>query len=410
MGGSKPKWAFLALSVLAICVATLRPAGDTIPSGWSFSLVEGDEAVAELIQNLLLFVPFGFALALRSTLGARRLLLAGLALSFTVEFLQQWIPGRDPSLGDIIVNGAGALVGGSLVWTAPRWLNPPPRRAPWLALGSAAVAAGAWLGTGWLLQPDLPPTPPAYTSNWTPDIRLWGRYRGHVLSATLGALPLVEQAPVDEAALRAFLSGNERLQIALEAGRAPGRISPVVMIDAAGGRDVLVVAADYADVVLRYRTRAAALTLDRPDLRARGALAGILPGDTITARAWSDARAFCLSVGMRRWCRLGYTIGDGWKLVFFPEHFPPWALRLLNAMWVGGGLLGIGLCGGLRRHPASGAALLLAAVTLALGPRVVGLNATPLSEWLGGVTGLTLGWLAWRARTRLSFLRAPPPR
>src|SRR6266487_2662275 len=56
----------VALSVLAILIATLRPTGDFVATGWSFSLASGDKATAEVIENLLLFIPFGIALALRS--------------------------------------------------------------------------------------------------------------------------------------------------------------------------------------------------------------------------------------------------------------------------------------------------------------------------------------------------------
>ncbi len=152
------------------------------------------------------------------------------------------------------------------------------------------------------------------------------------------------------------------------------------------------------------------LTLARPDLRARGAFAGVVPGDTITITAWTDPHGgFCLAQGTSPSCSLGYTFGDGWKLIFFPRHFAPWALRVLNGMWVGGGLLGVGLWGGGRRHPASVGALLLAAATLALGPPLAGVEATPLTEWLGAVLGVAVGRLAWRGRNGVSFLGAPPP-
>src|SRR5690606_4788883 len=37
--------------------------------------------------------------------------LAGISLSAGVEALQTWIPGRYPSLSDVLLNGAGALCG-----------------------------------------------------------------------------------------------------------------------------------------------------------------------------------------------------------------------------------------------------------------------------------------------------------
>ena len=398
--GPNLRTVFLALAVLAICVATLRPAGDEIAPGWSFTLASGDEALAEVIQNLLLFIPFGVAIAMRGVRW-RNVLLAGLALSFTVEFLQQWIPGRDPSVGDIVLNATSTLIGGIICWTAPRWLYPTEQRAPWFALGAAALAATAWLGTGWLFQPSFPQT--TYYDRWTPDIPQWPNYDGHVIWATFGTVAL-EQGKI--AAGEQSLAADMPVFVHLSAGPPTDSRAPVLVINDIHNRDILIVGVDREDLLTVYRTRAAALTLARPDLRARHALATVQLGDTLTVRVTRD----CINTA----CGLGYTIGDGWKLIFFPQHFPPWGLALLNATWVGGGLLWVGLWGSLgHRHWATGGALLLVVATLALGPRLVGLNATPLTEWLGGVTGLTVGWavgwLACRGRSRLSSLGAPPP-
>src|SRR6266568_2878232 len=347
--GASPGWTLTALSVVAILVATLRPTGDFVAAGWSFSLASGDKATAEVIENLLLFLPLGISLALGSNTRPLRAIAVGALLSLAVEVAQQWIPGRDPSVGDLILNTTGTAAGVLIARTAPRWLAPAPTRAAWLSLASAVFTATVWLGT------------------------------------------------------------REPVRIVATAGTPSGRLAPILDVDDGPGPAGTIVAADRTDLVLLIRSRSMFWDLDRPDLRARGALAGVAPGDTITITARTDqpGRTFCLAQDARESCGLGYTIGDGWKLIFFPDHFTPWALRVLNAMWVGGALLGVGLWG--RRHAASGVALLLAATTLALGPGLVRLQPTPLGEWVGGVTGLTIGWLAWRGRYRVMFLRAPPP-
>jgi hypothetical protein len=384
----------VVLAILAVAVATLRSSGDTMPAGWTFSLDQGDEALAEVIQNLMLFLPFGAAVVWRwPELRWRHVLGAGLALSFTIEFLQQWIPGRDPSLGDIANNAASTLLGAAIVWTAPRWLDPPERVAPWLSLGAAAVAAAAWLGTGWLLRPMLPPGDALELR--TPDLGAHtDLYSGRVLAVT-GRIGVTEPLTIVVTAGTPALSR---------------RFAPILDVDDGPGPAGTIVAADRTDLVLRNRSRSMFLRLARPDLRARGALAGVAPGDTVTVTAWREPshRTFCLARDGKRWCGLGYTIGDGWKLIFFPDHFPAWGLSVLNALWVGGGLLGVGLWG--RRDRTTGIALLVAALTLALGPPVAGggLTVTPITEWLGGLGGLGLG-LAWRRRSRLSSLSRPAP-
>jgi hypothetical protein len=385
----KLKTALTAVSILAILVATLRPQGDALPAGWSYSLAAGDKASAEVIENLLLFIPLGIALALGNA-RAWRCIAAGALLSLAVEVAQQWIPGRDPSIGDLTLNTLGTAIGVLVARTAPRWLVPAPTRAAWLSLAAAVFTATVWLGTGWLLRPMLPVA--SALELRAPDLGShMDLFSGRVLSVT-GRLAVAEP-----------------LRIVATVGTPSGRFAPILDVDDGPGPAGTIVAADRTDLVLRNRSRSMFLLLDRPDLRARGALAGLTPGDTITITVRTDRNrpAFCLARDAREACGLGYTVGDGWKLIFFPDHFPPWALRLLDALWVGGGLLGVGLWA--RRHPATGAALLVAAATLALGPGLVGLEATPLGEWLGAAAGVASGWLAWRARNRLSFVRAPRP-
>src|SRR2546430_15751111 len=85
----------VALSTLGILIATLHSAGTELPPGWSLTLTSGDTALAELIQNLLLFIPLGISLVLA---GVRPLRAAaiGAGLSLTRGFPQPWNPRPDP--------------------------------------------------------------------------------------------------------------------------------------------------------------------------------------------------------------------------------------------------------------------------------------------------------------------------
>src|SRR2546423_13434826 len=56
--------AAVALSTLGILIATLHSAGTELPPEWSLTLTSGDTALAELIQNLLLFIPLRAPLVL----------------------------------------------------------------------------------------------------------------------------------------------------------------------------------------------------------------------------------------------------------------------------------------------------------------------------------------------------------
>src|SRR4051812_13511385 len=67
----------------------------------------------DVVQNIALFLPFGFLVAtfLPAGRSEARLLaltcLIGICLSGSVETLQTWIPGRYPTLSDVLLNGLG---------------------------------------------------------------------------------------------------------------------------------------------------------------------------------------------------------------------------------------------------------------------------------------------------------------
>ena len=71
--------------------------------------------VLEAAANILLFVPFGAALSFRG-LSIGKAAGYGLVLSAAVE-AAQWllIPGRTTSLGDVVLNTLGAVVGHALL-------------------------------------------------------------------------------------------------------------------------------------------------------------------------------------------------------------------------------------------------------------------------------------------------------
>ena len=368
-----------ALSAAAILVATLHPGGEELAAGWSFSITSGDAAVAELIQNLLLFLPLGAFLVLAGVKPVRAIV-AGTLLSFSVEFAQQFIPGRDPSVGDIIVNTASTALGVALVVYGPRLLFTTAQRAAWQALGTAVVAVLAWTGTGVVLHQSFPPPP--YQDVAAPDFNRWAHYNG--------AIVWTKRSP-----------GVLSVQ-ALFPAHPPSRSAPMVALLGASDVPVLILSVDGHDLALRYHMPAVDLTLEQPDLRWRGALAGMTPSDTFTAGTSSDGANICLGLNGEKRCGLGYTIGDGWKLIFYPDRWPSWALAFINACWVAGCVIGVGwwaartseaVEGGQGRSKAVIARIAVAIVIVGLimVPWFTGLKGTTLVEWIGGLLGIELG-------------------
>lgn len=168
---------FLGLSLTAILFLTLMP----VPE-WQWGTEKRFDlcvlciagAVPDFLQNILLFLPLGVALAFRRY----RLwpaVLFGALFSLTIEITQFVIPGRDPSLQDICSNTLGTLLGFAVahsflgpplarilggcrqIWE--QWKRPNPRLANGLVCGAILVSTGVFALTGWLLRPAFPPGP-----------------------------------------------------------------------------------------------------------------------------------------------------------------------------------------------------------------------------------------------------------
>jgi len=160
------------------------------------------------------------------------------------------------------------------------------------------------------------------------------------------------------------------------------------------------------DLSLRYHMPAVALTLEQPDLRWRDALGNIAPGDTFSAATGREGGKICLALNLDWRCDFGYTIGDGWKLIFYPEGWPSWILTMINGCWVAGCVIGVGYWaartqGGEKgQQRAAKVAVAIALIGLIAVPSVTVLKGTSLVEWIGALGGLELGLMlgSWGTR------------
>ena len=375
-------WIAAALSIAGILFFTLRPSGGALRT-WSFYLTSGDDALASLLENLILFIPLGISLTLA---GVRpfRVVAIGALLSFAVEFAQQYIPGRDPSLGDIVCNTTSTALGVLLVVAAPIWLWAPPRRSAWQARLTALIAVLVWYGTGVMLRQVFPLLP--YHLVTTPDLPNFSRYKGEVLNVTPGERSLEVRA--------------------VAAPFPPGRTSPLIAVLDRNDARVLVLAVDGPDLTLRYDMPAVHWTLEQPDLRLRGGMNPIAPGDTFTAASWAAdwyvSTNRCLRVNSTQRCDLGYTSGDGWKLIYYPEGWPSWMLGLINTLWIAGCVIWVGYWAA-RGGGGGWLAMGFVIAGLLIVPLMTGLNPTPIHEWIGALGGMAAGY--WLPRVRELFAR-----
>lgn len=114
----------------------------------------GDGGTTDFVLNLILFAPFGvIARAARWPLG--RLAVCAFALTLSIEVYQGTaLVGRDATLGDVLANTSGALLG----WWLVAWfgsLTAAPGRARTTALAVLATQCLIWFGTCVGMRPAL---------------------------------------------------------------------------------------------------------------------------------------------------------------------------------------------------------------------------------------------------------------
>src|ERR1051325_8870346 len=104
--------ALATVAAVAIAWLTLTPAPVPDVHVDLTCVVCGPIGVADLLANVLLFLPFGFGLAL-SGLSWRKVAVIALGVSASIELTQYFaVTGRFATLGDLLTNTAGGTLGG----------------------------------------------------------------------------------------------------------------------------------------------------------------------------------------------------------------------------------------------------------------------------------------------------------
>jgi hypothetical protein len=383
-------------SLLAIAAATLvsLPAqAEAVAQTSVWCLLCGSLGAVDVILNVALFCPLGGALRLH---GCRLRSIVGLSLavSLTLELLQGGIPGRDPTISDVLTNTVGGLLGSWAVTWWPHFIHPRPRTAAALAAAWAALWLGQTAGVAWLLQPSLPRS--WYWGQLAPDLRQFEQFYGTVRSASAGTLgiyigrlarsPEIRQALLEGAPLRGTTTRGTR---------TPG-LAPIVSIFDQQQREIALLGRWGNDLVYRFRTRTFDFRLRPPAIGFANALAGGADEMVdLSGRYDPDSAAFVVALrgdtGEPVQRRLALDAQWGWSLLLpFPYAHGPEA-----AWWTGLWLLVWMVVLGYWSWAYHPAAVLAAGVVAALGlgplPALLGLTPAAGYEWVVAASGLTTG-------------------
>jgi hypothetical protein len=435
--GSEPRpltvaaWAGLLATVAAILVATLTPAGGSATVGGGFLCVLcGDAPLANLLRNVILFLPLGFfgfvvlrGLSTGRALGA--VTLVGATLSGGVETLQLFIPGRNPFVVDFLANTTGAALGALLVATMPAWLRAagPARRRLFGAVLVGALALAA--APAWLLVP-APPHEALWTQ-WNPPLGRAGPYAGAIVDAHIGPVPL-PAGPIPAATdLPGRLLAGQTVALTLPAAvPVDERRGLFRIISVADGKEALAVSVHGTTVLTSVGYRADWIGLARPRNRAPGLLANAAPGDTMvlaltilengTLRLEAGAASRAAGASNpeagptdrqesrpARHEAPGADPSMGWSLLYYPFGIGPWGTAALGFLWCGMLLFAPAFLAPTRLAAAASGATVL--IVLAASPAIVPfLPPLPPAGWAGALTA----WLlAHTARTRMDSTTRP---
>ncbi|CAG0974739.1 hypothetical protein MYXO_01498 [Myxococcaceae bacterium] len=370
----------MVVAILAVTLFPLEARPELHDDRLSFRLL-----LADFVRNVLLFLPLGVLLARRGV-GIAATGLRALALSAAIEVAQLAIPGRYANGADLFANTAGALLGASLARSAPYWLQPSATAADRLALTAAAAIAVLVVGTGLLVSPALPDL--TWHVGLVPELGNLARYEGRIRSISIGDLMVTNGKARDSDRLRELWRTEVPFRIELETATRKGPLAPLVTIHDDLHREVLFLAAEGEDLVVRGRNWAQVVGFDRPLLRLPGALENVAPGANAAMTLRRDGHGFCVSSGERSACPLGFTAGSGWRLVWAPLGLPAAARDWLNGVWLAAFALPLGLW--LRASPSGATALTVAASALLAAP-LAGLLRTPGFETGAAALGLVAG-------------------
>lgn len=252
-------WIIAALGALLVAASTLTPGGGGEPLPITCFWCDR-WALQDAILNVLLFIPLGVGIGVMRT----RLVPASLAILLTTVLVEGAqllvVPGRDPSLRDLLTNVVGGLAGHAL---GLRWaaLLFPHKRVAWRAAGWARLAWVAMqLLAGWLLIPSLPERPASVIAGT--HVGGFADFRGRVLRSGVATAP--------SAAASAIEPRHQPLAMVsalIQPGPASRALTPIVTVAQGTDDFPLMLAVRNDDLLFRVRTRAEDVRLRSPMVR-----------------------------------------------------------------------------------------------------------------------------------------------
>ena len=368
----------------------------------------GDTGLLDFVLNVVLFVPFGVGLGLlRVRWWAGLLYVVGFTVA--IETLQFLIPGRNSSVGDLISNTTGGLLGYVLARRWRDWTLPAPRGARALV----ALWGALWLAIVALtvrgLEISIPET--TYWGQWEADLGQFAHFEGRLLQAQINGRPVESGRMTDSRAFREALRADRvGFRLRVIPGPPTPRLAPILSVFDEHEVEILVIGQDGRDLVFRVRRSASDALLRTPTIKVDG----VFPGDVAPGALSRDTLGLYFDIQEPRFFLAVHRSGQqealaideitispqlGWSLIFPFAYALAGYRTLFTTLWLIGLLFPVGYwaaraagdgAGSRLAHAAAVAAIVAAGLVVV--PSVFGLAIAVWAEWAAAVGGAVAGW------------------
>jgi VanZ family protein len=404
-----------AVGLAGILISTLYPSPDTakeVALTPLSCLLCGMDPGADVLLNLLLFIPFAVGLRLS---GLRWWRVVGISalLSLTVETLQfTVVTGRDASLSDLLTNTTGSAIGAGLARLLPPALGAGPRYARRLMYLWATLWLAELVIAAWLMQPWVPET--EIRSRWAPTPPGIDPFRGRVVDAVAGGFSLPNGKVPDSAAavLREALR-QERIDLQIEAvsGSPRGESAWVYVLDL-GPVWSPILNQEGRKLLFSIPVRALRLGLRSPTIELPEGFPSSA-GEQVRVAAREASRRLQLTSsygGIVRTSEAQLSPAQGWVLAaVFGMALGPRG-QLFTALYLIAWLLPLGYWAARSGWTRGVVGVVTGTLVLGLGliPFWTGYPPVPWSEWAGALTGMLAGWALYQPAAYLETRCASP--
>jgi hypothetical protein len=216
---------------------------------------------------------------------------------------------------------------------------------------------------------------------------------GHVLNASVGGLKVYPGLLPHSPELRQRLLAGAPVQVQVLAGPTVPVLIPLLSLHDQDYREIMFLGSEQDNLVYHFRSRAAAVGLNAPELRVSGALRGLASGNMLSITVSRDRYGYCLDVNGTSTCGLGFTLGMGWTFFLYSRALPAWLHAVLNSIWMAALYFPTGFWARLRWGSCAAGVVLV--MDLLLLPQTMGLLANPVAQIGAAVCGFVAGW-CWR--------------